>query len=1032
MGSTKKDSFTDSDAAKAFGFAMGVQSNPASQKGWESLSPEELSAELPDYEVEALIGQGGMGAVYRAVQRELDRPVALKLLPPGLSAADPSFAERFASEARLMAKLAHPNIVTVYGSGRTGDGWLYYAMELLDGTDMAQRIASEGRIPPEQTRAVCACVCAALSAAHEVGIVHRDIKPGNILIDSKGTVKVADFGLARLDQPGSEGLTLTGYIVGTPEFTAPEANYPGAKLDGRADLYSLGVALYQMLTGTLPRGAFRPASELVRGLDPNFDLVVSRALQSRREDRYQSAAAMRHDLEQLRVVSMADKRNEAPFAVPVGKLSSEERVELKGGPPPVVKAARTEFTPAPTAPGGGPAVPKHAQRKRRAERRARILAAGFAVLVTASVGLLCLLRLGEGAAKLSYDLPFLFHKPGGADDIIMIHLERRGDGRLDRSLQAPLLDALRESGARAAVYDILFDEEWPEPEVDAAFAEAMRRFRAEGGYVILAAARDTAEHLGIAMERIVPPCDELLDAADDFGLVALVHDSRYVVRELPAGTRDEASLAWKAASALGAPLDESRRLDSRWINYAGPPQHPDRPARPPPILSLPAGALLEGADRRLLEDKIAVIGGQPDLLDRRPGEDQFATPYHRWDHRGRFPLMAGVEVQANALANLLHGSWLERSSGRTELALVLGVALFAGAGLSRLRPASGLVAALAALVALALAGLLSIHYAQVWFPWAVGAFVQLPVAYIGGTASKYYLERHFRLRLDAEQKRLREAFAKYVSPKMLERFSDEDFHLDPGGEKTRAAMMFTDIENFSTLCEQLSDPFHVVGPLNDYFQRTTDRIFEHDGIVIKYIGDAIFAAWGVPFEDEQAVAKSVRAAWHLHLNASLPLGGDSLRTRMGLHCGEVIAGNIGSDKHVDYTLIGDPVNVASRIEQLNKALGTTILLSDEVASLVGEEFRTRRVGDFRLKGRRQAVPVHELLGPASTTPLPEWAGYYAEALAAFERGSRAKAKELFKKADDRRQGGDGPSRYFLETLEHASERGGNFPVSLEA
>lgn len=1002
-------SFSDSEVAGAFGFAMWQHS----PERWQPPTPEELEGKLPGYRVETFLGRGGMGAVYRAVQEGLDRPVAVKVLPPGLEATDPTFAERFAGEARLMAKLAHPNVVTVFDTGQTADGRLYYAMELMDGTDAARRLAEEGRLRPEEARAICLRVCDALEAAHEIGIVHRDIKPANVLISAKGVVKVADFGLARLGGREQDGLTLTGHVVGTPDFTAPEAHQPGVELDGRADLYATGVMLHQMLTGHLPRGAFKPASELVPGLDPRFDGVISRAMQEDREDRYQMASHLRHDLEQLSVVESRRKTRESPIAVPVGKVTAERHIGEASPPAPVQGEVPPLSTDAPSpAPAGRPTR----RRGVLTERRIRSLVTLMAVALCALAGIASLRRTGERLASLGYDLPFLFHKPGGGQEVTVVYLDQMADGRLDRSVQAPLLDRLRESGARAAVYDILFDEPWPDPGVDAAFATAIRKFREGGGVVVLAAARETSRHEGVIVERIVPPCDPLLEAADGFGLVAFVHDDRHTVRELPVGTRDEPSLVWRAALALGTGIDESRRLEPRWINYVGPPPHPDRPEDRPPIPSVPVGAALGEINPSLFRNRVVVIGGKPGIVGSALGADLFSSPYHRWDHRGHFPLMSGVEIQANALLNLLNGNWLGRSGKRADQALVLCIAVAAGVGLSRLRPLPGLAVAALGFAALALAGVLSMHYGRIWFPWTIAAFVQLPVAFVGGTMANYYVERFFRLRLDADQRRLREAFSRYVSPKMLDRLADRGFPLDPGGEKTLAAMMFTDIENFTDICERVTDPIHIVDNLNDYFQRTTEQIFEHDGVVIKYIGDAIFAAWGVPLPDGQAALKSVRAAWRLHLNAALRMGGESLRTRVGLHFGEVVAGNIGSTRHIDYTLVGDAVNLAARLEQLNKTLGTTILMSEETARLAGGEFSTRRVGLFRVKGRRDTASVHELLGPVAATGLPSWAETYAEALAAFEEGDRKRARRLFEETDRSRLDGDGPSRFFLEHL----------------
>jgi adenylate cyclase len=420
--------------------------------------------------------------------------------------------------------------------------------------------------------------------------------------------------------------------------------------------------------------------------------------------------------------------------------------------------------------------------------------------------------------------------------------------------------------------------------------------------------------------------------------------------------------------------------------------------------------------RPFFRGKIVVIGGKPGIVSPKLGEDLFSTPFHRLDRRGNVPLMSGVEVQANMLVNLLRGNWLTRSGDSADLLFVLFIGLAAGWAFSRLRPFTGFLLAFAAVVLLSLAGVLAVHFASVWFPWSVAALVQLPVALVAGTGAHFYIERHFRLKLDAEQKRLREAFSKYLSPRMLERLTDEGFLLDPGGDKTMAAMMFTDIENFTDICQRVREPMHIVEHLNGYFQRTTDRVFNHDGGVIKYIGDAIFAAWGVPFADEHAAVKSVRAAWELHENAGLKIGGEPLRTRVGLHYGEVVAGNIGSTKHIDYTLIGDAVNLASRIEGLNKALGTSILLSEAVQEHLNGEFCTRRVGQFRVKGRVDVTTVYELLGPASSTDMPAWALTYDAALTAFESGDRTRARQLFEQTDRSRLNGDGPSKFFLEHL----------------
>ena len=268
--------------------------------GWQPPTLEEMQAMLPQYQFVSLLGRGGMGAVFKAVQVTLDRDVAIKVLPGDLVADDDDaqFAERFKNEARTMAKMNHPAIVNVYDFGETKTGLLYIVMEFIDGTDVAQMIASQGKLPEDYALSITAHVGDALQYAHTHGVIHRDIKPANILINMDGAVKVADFGLAKAHDAAEGGLTKTNMAMGTPDFVAPEALISGIPLDGRADLYAMGVMLYQMLTGEIPRGIWAmPSTKL--GTDPRFDGIIAKAMQTDREVRYQSAAELRQDLDTI-------------------------------------------------------------------------------------------------------------------------------------------------------------------------------------------------------------------------------------------------------------------------------------------------------------------------------------------------------------------------------------------------------------------------------------------------------------------------------------------------------------------------------------------------------------------------------------------------------------------------------------------------------------------------------------------------------------------------------------------------------------
>ena len=300
----------------------GYQRTQGGGVRWVPPTPEHLQTLLPQYDIEALIGRGGMGAVYRGRQRTLDRPVAIKLLPPEADDEESNFTERFKNEARIMAKLDHPAIVPVYDFGETSEGQLYFVMAFIDGTDIQRMIENQGRLPAEYALAITAHVCDALAYAHDHGVVHRDIKPSNILINREGQVKVADFGLAKADEPDLSGLTRTGLAMGTPDFVAPETLMQGVHTDGRVDLYAVGVMLYQMLTGNIPRGMFTMPSIMLPGTDPRFDEIIAKAMKYDREERYSSAHLIRADLDVILTTPLAQSGGPSSSAIPMESLSA--------------------------------------------------------------------------------------------------------------------------------------------------------------------------------------------------------------------------------------------------------------------------------------------------------------------------------------------------------------------------------------------------------------------------------------------------------------------------------------------------------------------------------------------------------------------------------------------------------------------------------------------------------------------------------------------------------------------------------------
>src|ERR1035441_6722482 len=315
-------------------------------KPFVPLTVEEVARHFPGLEIIELLGRGGMGAVYKARQKQLDRLVALKILPPR-SGDDSAFADRFTREAKALARLNHPGIVTLYEFGKAdpqpstlsdqhSSGLYYFLMEFVDGVNLRQLLAGS-RIASREALAIVPQICDALQYAHDQGIIHRDIKPDNILLDRRGRVKVADFGLAKLVDaqtdaafgvPPSGGpdrlkpglqtpvLTEAGKVMGTPQYMSPEQIEAPGEVDHRADIYALGVVLYQMLTGELPGKRLEAPSKKVQ-MDVRLDEVVLRALEKNPELRYQQVSEVKTMVETI-----------AATPREIGRASCRERGEI--------------------------------------------------------------------------------------------------------------------------------------------------------------------------------------------------------------------------------------------------------------------------------------------------------------------------------------------------------------------------------------------------------------------------------------------------------------------------------------------------------------------------------------------------------------------------------------------------------------------------------------------------------------------------------------------------------------------------------
>ncbi len=293
-------------------------------------SIEAMTAYLPQFKFEKLAACGGMGAVYKAYQESLDRRVAVKILPPEFG-AEKGFADRFKIEARAMAKLNHTNIVGVYDFGITGGGHLYLVMEWIEGQSLHDLI-HKGSLSLRKATNLAMQLCEALSFAHEHQIIHRDIKPGNIMVNDADHVKVADFGLARPNTGEAEEEN----PFGTPDYAAPEIR-GGSVVDHRVDIYAAGVVLYEMLTGTVPGNPRRSVTEFAK-VSTRWDEIINKATHPDPGKRYQDAGEFRAYINaamklaaEAAAPAVVEKRKPASPKKPVAPMTQKQQLMLLVG-----------------------------------------------------------------------------------------------------------------------------------------------------------------------------------------------------------------------------------------------------------------------------------------------------------------------------------------------------------------------------------------------------------------------------------------------------------------------------------------------------------------------------------------------------------------------------------------------------------------------------------------------------------------------------------------------------------------------------
>jgi adenylate cyclase len=525
----------------------------------------------------------------------------------------------------------------------------------------------------------------------------------------------------------------------------------------------------------------------------------------------------------------------------------------------------------------------------------------------------------------------------------------------------------------------------------------------------------TFEYDAFGAPTVYRAYDPFFDAAAGWGIVQTAPDQDFVVRKhlhVPddPNADDKSSLSWEAARLVGVPVaqDPQNRFAERWINYY---------ARPGKIPNISFHRALK-ANPVVVSNKVVFIGSS--LKSRFSGQrrDEFPSPYGK-----RSEFLAGVDVQATQFLNLLRGDWLTRVPAHTERSVIVVAGIILGLGLIRLRPLTAISVALVTAFGVAAFAYFIFAHHRIWFAWLIIVAVQMPVALIWSVGFN-------SLQLYVQNRLLEQTLALHVSPKRAKQLRSKEF-LKPGAEKQMLTILFTDIEGFTSFSEGM-DSDELARFMNRYFEiAVTQGVHKTDGFVVKYIGDAIFAFWNAPEQQSDHAALACEAALLLHAQETTYTKGQTasrLRTRLGLHTGVANVGNFGSATRIDYTAIGENINLAARMEGLNKYLGTDVLITRDTKEGLDSRFVTRLVGRFQLKGFEKAVEVYELVGRSEEAEASRpWRETFAEGVKAFQAKNFDGAESAFRRTLDLKPN-DGPSIFCLSKIVELRSDGHELPA----
>jgi adenylate cyclase len=549
-----------------------------------------------------------------------------------------------------------------------------------------------------------------------------------------------------------------------------------------------------------------------------------------------------------------------------------------------------------------------------------------------------------------YDLLHLLKPASGKERIVVVGIDEPSFAEIGkqwpwpRSLHAKLINILKKEGAAVIGLDVIFSE--PSGiEEDKALAGAIRK----AGNVVLASDAATLTDKKYVQEMSIQPLP-LFQKGSKTGLASVALDRDGVVRRFYKPPGDEKFFSQQVADVYTKKL---RKIPSNsLISYAGPPGTFDTISYYQALD--PAAYLPEDFFR----GKIVLVGktveANPD--PEKPPADYFATPYFFYS---RGSLMSGVEIHANMVNDIIRGTFATRAGAFPRSLLFLSAGLIAALLQTNWRPVSGGVIALASFALCLFLSCLCFAKYDLWVPTLGMSFpVFMPYAFSGMTAY---------VRSEKRRKEIRRIFSHYLSPAVLESVLSHPERLKLGGERVAVTILFSDIAGFTTTSESMR-PEEVAAFLNSYLDEMTRIIFERKGTIDKFIGDAIMAFWGAPAPDPDHALNACLAAVAMQERLKSlrkefrEKGMPEISVRIGINRGEVIAGNMGSSELFDYTVLGDPVNLASRLEGVNKEFGTSIIISRSVHEAVRDSVEARALGTIMVKGKTEEVEIYELLG----------------------------------------------------------------------